>query len=184
MIKVEKLKKRMTGKALGWSTLIFIGMLVFINILGARFTSMTGEELLDFSIGYSPNEAYQMVNHYGEFGGAFYRILLLLDTVFPIVYMIFGVLLLGFILNKYFIKKEKLYLLLLLPVIGMAFDWLENVMISLMLNQFPEPFDLLAQLCASFTILKFTFTGLTLVLAVLLSTIGFSRKSSGQLLEK
>lgn len=173
---IEKLKNQVTGKTLGWSTLSFIGMLIFMNILGARFTSMTGEQVLDFSIGYSPNEAYQMVSQYGESGDTFYRIILLLDTIFPIVYLIFGSLLLGFVLHKFYIKKEKLFLLLLLPIIGMILDWLENVMIVLILNQFPEPFDLFAQLCASFTILKFTFLGLTLILAAILAIIGFSRK--------
>jgi hypothetical protein len=53
-----------------------------------------------------------------------------------------------------------------LALLGGAFDYLENITILILLANYPERLDSLVTVAAGFTVLKFVFYGLGVIVAV------------------
>ena len=64
------------------------------------------------------------------------------------------------------ISRGALYRFRGLAFLGGAFDYLENIVVLILLSRYPEHLDNLVTLAACFTLLKFLSCGLAIVLAV------------------
>ncbi|MBP2097481.1 hypothetical protein [Enterococcus rivorum] len=171
-----KIREKSTGKVVTVTTLLFISMLILLNVISFQLTKNTGEQIFDFSLNYSPETAYRMIANYGSEGRSLYRIMLILDFLFPITYMLFGITLTGYLVNHYFPENKKLNTLFFVTIMGMIFDWIENIFILTMLNNFPEKTDFLANYTRSFTILKFSLLGITVLSLLLMTIVGLSSR--------
>jgi len=178
---LNKIRNRVTGRKLITVTVIFVVLIVVMNILAAILTQSTGVQLLDYALDDTHSKGYETIGKLGSDGRNFYLILLSIDFLFPVVYMIFGVSLLGYLLNRFATKDSLLNLLILLPVLGMLCDWVENVMIVSMINIFPNELPWLADIGSVSTKLKFMFLGATLLLAFVLWLVGFFKTRTGYL---
>lgn len=138
----------------------FAASLLFLIVI---FPSFAGDiESLDVRIsGYTLADVLVAMEGYGELGRSRYALISFsLDTIFPICYASFYA---GAIYR--FAPHERLKLLAYLPVIGFAFDLGENAQIITMLMQFPDISLMQAEWANRFTLIKFGFSRVSMVLA-------------------
>lgn len=173
---IEKiLFKAALSKAL-IATGLLIVMYILINLspLGvAGLTKITGgASILDLEMfGYSAEKAYSMLGQLGAEGRNFYNYKILpIDFFFPLTYMSFFVCWIAFFLKQ--IKGRKiLYIIFLIPILAMFFDFSENICILTMLAKYPSFIKSVYMLSGIFTILKTVFTVLSIVSVLILFVI-------------
>jgi hypothetical protein len=121
----------------------------------------------DLSLLYSVDDLYQFADAYGEQGRAAYiRTRLSFDLVWPLVYAQFLGTALSWMMrhapSASFLRRTNL-----VPLLGMLFDFLENLATSLVMARFPARtliFDFLAPI---FTLLKWGLIGTSFALLLL-----------------
>jgi hypothetical protein len=129
---------------------------------------------LDLRISYTPadvEETYQLI---GSEGRAIKRSIYKgLDMIYPLVYgLLFALLFLNLSSNM---GDKKWGLLLLLPFIGMLFDYLENFSMLNFLSEYPDISDQRIHFASYFTALKWLFR---LSCALVVAVLGIIRLSS------
>ena len=113
-------------------------------------------QMLDMTFDYSPEEAYEQVNAYGEQGRSVYLFTsLVLDTLFPLLYGAFMSLVLVFLL-----QKTKYRMLILMPLLLVLIDYLENTHLAFLIINFPEKFPNIAYWANLISLSKWTLIGL------------------------
>jgi hypothetical protein len=143
---------------------------LFFLYLMPRFEALTGEPLPDTAIAYSYDEMYAAIDSYGAEGIQFYRTVGIVDAVFPLVYGALLTTLLAWVVVEVH-AAEELALLVYLPAVAVAFDYVENVGIFVMLWRHPDSYALVATLTSAVTLLKYTgivLSGLVIVAGGLL----------------
>ncbi|MCY4129337.1 MAG: hypothetical protein OXG15_08875 [Gammaproteobacteria bacterium] len=148
------------------STLIAVLVLFFLVFPNLPING----ELLDVKSGYSFEVAMNSLAAYGPEGRTTYLwISLLLDTLFPVIYVTFFA---GVIYR--FRVSEGTWWLAYIPVFGGVWDLLENVQISLMLINYPDLTDTQVAWASTFTYLKhwigFVYLGVTVVVFLITLT--------------
>ena len=144
-------------------------MMGVMPYLGKQLDTLTGgTPPLDLAIPtYSPKFAHASVATYGEAGRAYYRSIELgADLVYPLVYGFAFALLLAFLWQRLAPHQAWTRFVPLLPLVGMLFDYAENLSIVALLDRFPAQPDGLARLAVLFTLLKwsFAFAGIAFML--------------------
>ncbi|MCL1901355.1 MAG: hypothetical protein FWG51_03030 [Firmicutes bacterium] len=174
---MDKIKKNIFDRiTLVWAlvaTGAFIVMYIVINFspIGVsgllKITDGTG--ILDLELlGYSSEKAYNMLTLMGTEGRNFYNFTILpLDFFFPITYMLMYSFWIIYALKKLNAKKV-LYLLLLIPILTMLFDWSENICILVMLHNYPTVMKTVCSIASFFTVIKSIFTLLSIFTMTLL----------------
>lgn len=122
---------------------------------------------IDLRFFSTPAQIQSMIEAYGEAGRATYRTVeLTADILYPIIYTLFFCLLLSWLLQRAFANGSRLRLLNVVPVGGWLFDLLENIGIVTMLSSYPSSSALVTWMTILFTIVKWAFALITLVLIV------------------
>lgn len=124
---------------------------------------------LDITPGFSPDQAYRVLESMGEEGRAFYQMVeLTLDILYPFTYGLFTVALLGLLLRGLFPGLVVWRRLAALGFLGSSFDLLENFGIAAYISIFPERADGLAWVISVAGVLKFALIGLAFAVAAAL----------------
>jgi hypothetical protein len=89
------------------------------------------------SDGYSPEMAYMMIAAYGEQGIRYHLMLSAVDMVFPASLASFFAIAVVYFYSRLVSSRRAVGLLLLVPLLYLAADYLENVCIVTMLVGFP-----------------------------------------------
>jgi len=166
-------------------TALFAAFLMLINLspIGVAGLSETSgsADILDFEVGYTYDEAHEMLSALGEGGRIFYlKRIMPLDFPFPFFYMLCFISWTALLLKLIKLKNRVKYLLFI-PVLAMLCDWTENIGIIVMLTGYPDLPSwavLLSSLSGTF---KFIFMGGSiLIICVLLIIFIYSaiRKSN------
>ena len=114
----------------------------------------------DLSLFYSSNDLYQMAEQYGSAGrDAYVRARFSFDLVFPIIYTLFLVTAISWILGTITPEASSWRMLNLAPILGMLFDFLENITASIVMSRYPALSTISANLAPVFTFLKWVFVG-------------------------
>ena len=153
-------------------TILFVAFYVIINFSGIGVAGLLeitgGANILDFEFGYTYEEAYGILTALGVEGRIFYLTKISpIDFPFPFTYMLFYA---GWIalLAKHTLSKEWCKYLLLVPVLAMLFDWIENIGIITMLNNYPNLPSWAVLIASVGGILKTSFTaGSTVLIGIL-----------------
>lgn len=120
---------------------------------------------LDLMFFYTPEQAFEMIERYGEAGRAMYtRIELTADIVYPIVYTLFFGFLLSWLFQRGFRANSPMQKWNIMPVGSFLFDLLENAGIISMLSMYPSIPSSMAWLTMIFGSLKWAFFAVTAVL--------------------
>lgn len=166
---LTRLSEALRKYAKGWNVLIFLALDVFFNavILPAQQASIkTGP--IDLLFFYTPQKVYSMIAAYGEAGRASYRLFELTDDIiYPIVYTLCFSLLITWLFKKGFPADHKIQQFNVMPFGAWLFDLLENLGIVSMLSVFPATPAALAWLTTVFTMIKWTFAGLSILLMLI-----------------
>lgn len=160
--------------ATGWRVLIlFVAealMMGYIMPLAAgimAFAANNSVMPLDLMFFYTPAQAFEMMERYGEAGRSVYlRIELTADIIYPIIYTLFFGLLLSWLFQRGFKHDSPMQKWNIMPVGSFLFDLLENLGIVSMLTMYPSQSAMMAWLTMLFGSLKWAFFVLTVVLVI------------------
>ena len=123
---------------------------------------------LDLMFFYTPEQAYAMIDKYGEAGRSIYwKIELTADIIYPIAYTLFFGLLMSWLFQRGFKSNHPIQGWNVIPVGGWLFDMLENVGIVSMLAIYPAKPAFLAWLTMIFGSLKWAFAAVSIVLILI-----------------
>lgn len=136
-------------------------VLPWINYLNGIYIGVSMSP--DTSLFYSPSAFYQMLYDYGQEGRNFYILIRwTFDLIYPFVYGLF--LVVAFI----HVKKENLkYYMILLPILGVIFDFLENISATILIAIYPSQSNLLVYILQIMSFLKWLFLGISIVLLLI-----------------
>ena len=116
--------------------------------------------LPDLSLFYSSNDLYHMAEQYGSTGrDAYVHARFSFDLIFPIIYTLFLITAISWILRTITLESSSWRNLNLVPILGMLFDFLENITASIVVNRYPVLSPISANLAPTFTFLKWAFVG-------------------------
>ena len=159
---VAKLQKLASGRVV--LILFILTMAVFSLMIMFTIPKVesfaSGIPLFDMSpTGYSYQQAISLLESLGEDGRNVYLFQQLpVDFIYPGLFAISYALLLTWLFAKSFTTNSKIFLLVLVPVLGGLFDYLENIGIIIMINAFPNISQKLVGVVSAFTLLKSAFT--------------------------
>ncbi|HEU0294950.1 MAG TPA: hypothetical protein VFR47_19565 [Anaerolineales bacterium] len=110
---------------------------------------------LDLMFFYTPDQAFAMIEKYGEAGRDIYmKIELTADIIYPIIYTLFYGLLLSWLFQRGLKADSPMQKYNVMPVGAWFFDLLENIGIVSMLSMYPAQPSVLAWLTMMFGSLK------------------------------
>ncbi|MCB0651696.1 MAG: hypothetical protein KDC85_10510 [Saprospiraceae bacterium] len=154
--------------------LIILFNTVFFPLPPARFlenNTLSGR-LLDLKFSYNAAETYALIDSYGAEGRTLYwKMALVVDNPYAVVYGISFMLILIFVLSVSFTESRFLKTLAFLPILAALFDLLENGSIAYLLISFPVSHVALVQFASFCTSMKW----ISLVGAVFLLIYGAAK---------
>lgn len=159
-----------TGRAALAATVLF---LLFMALVlpgqaesAAEYSEGAGSP--DQSFFYSAEDIYAMAEAYGPEGRqAYIRARFTFDVIFPIFYMIFLGTTISWAFSRAFQEGSRLRTLNLFPVLGLLFDYGENIAASIVMAQYPAESPLAASLAPVLSMIKWFFVnGSFVVLAI------------------
>jgi hypothetical protein len=130
----------------------------------------------DMSFLYSADDLYHMAQDYGEQGRAAYiKVRFTFDLIWPIVYMAFLTTAISWSYHQAFKPDRFLQLANLVPILGMLFDYLENMATSIVMGRYPTHTIIVDNLAPIFTLLKWVFVGGSFGILVIGLVVGILR---------
>lgn len=181
MIKLsEFLYRKSTGAAALITLLVFAAFTVLVlpgqSAAAEAYSGEVGSP--DLSLFYSAEDLYRMAESYGSMGRAEYiRARFTFDLVFPLIYGLFLTACISWLLNRVLPMGSNMRLLNLIPLMGVLFDFLENISASLVIGRFPMETSMIAALAPAFTLIKWIFVGGSFVLVYIAAALTvFSKK--------
>ena len=137
--------------------------------------------ILDVETYYTAAQAYQRLDLFGEGGRAAYQKILMGDLIYPALLGIFLSVTISLVLRRVLPARSRWHNLNLLPIANLALDYLENILLIILLATFPTHLDGLAMLAGWATLTKHIFGVLSfLTLGVGLIVLMYQRPSLRQ----
>lgn len=168
----------------GWLTLVaLVIFLVFTALVlpgqAAGSAERTGgARQPDTSLFYTSAELYGMAEAYGPDGRqAYIQARFTFDVVWPLVYGLFLVTAIGWLASRAFQPGSPWRLLTLAPVLGVLFDYLENLATSLVLARYPTQTPVVDLLAGPLTLVKWLFVGGSCMVLVAVAIAAVARRA-------
>lgn len=163
----------------GWVALVLVLAVGAYSVffipwfIGQNEPLLVGKALPDTLLWYSPDRLFSMAESYGEAGRAQYILgAFTFDLVFPLVYGATLIALAGWLSRPFRQSNMRIvYLLLALPILTIAFDFLENASVTAVMALSPAHPAALALVAAIATPCKWlglATSGLAQVFTILL----------------
>ncbi len=166
MKKILQLSECSNLKVLAICTLLMGVFMAIILPYEARLYADISHQLSspDTQLFYTSDWLYQLARDLGEEGRRFYIISRLrFDILWPLVFTGFFFVLIS-LLYKH-VTGKKYYLLI--PLMGLVFDYLENLFVSIVFAFYPIELTSIAVLAGIFTLMKWTMITMTTALIVI-----------------
>jgi len=150
--------KLLIRSATGKNILILLALFLLANFVVVPLI-YPKFQTLDTLNGYTPSQAYQLISSYGGQGRQSYAIIeATLDLAYPFISALLFSLLILFSFQRGFPNQKWAYWLGLLPFAVMAFDYLENICVLVLLLEFPRELITVARIANFFTTAKQVLT--------------------------
>ena len=171
---LDTISKKFHAWATGWRVIILMiaeSLLMFyIMPLAAGIMAFAANNSvlpLDLMFFYTPAQAFEMIDKYGEAGRSVYlKLWLPADIIHPILYTLFFGLLLSWLFQRAFQPESNMQRWNVMPAGAWLFDMLENAGIVSMLMMYPSRPEIMAWLTMLFGSLKWAFVVVTMVLVL------------------
>lgn len=172
---IHKISNWFNKISVGWVALLFL--IIFFVYTSTEVISQKekadqyqGEVgSIDLNFWYTAEDVFEMAEFYGEEGrNEYIHSRLSFDVIFPLLYTAFLVTTISFLGKVQFGEGDKFLLLNWVPIIGMIFDFLENGLGVLIMNNYPERLTALASISPFVTMLKWVFVSGSFVLVIIL----------------
>jgi len=134
----------------------------------------------DLSLFYTSRNLYQMAEQYGSAGrDAYVHARFSFDLIFPLIFTFFLVTSISWILGVNHPNTSPWRIINLTPLLGMLFDFLENITASIVMIRYPMLSPISAYLAPIFTFLKWVFVGGSFLILLISGLIGlFTHKNN------
>ena len=175
------LSKLSTGLVALISVVVFTLFTVFVlpNQSASSTTQSPETGSPDLSFYYSSTKLYQMAESFGEGGrDAYIRVRFTFDLIWPLVYGFFLVSTLSWLLKSSFPIESIWQRANLLPVVGVIFDYLENISTSLVMGRYPAQTPVVDWLAGIFTAFKWITIGGSFAILVVALFLAIWKKVS------
>ncbi|MBN2046063.1 MAG: hypothetical protein JW757_13655 [Anaerolineales bacterium] len=171
----------------GWLTLTFTILMTAFMIWvlpdqSARAEAYSGDVgSPDTSFFYRPQKLFQIAEAYGEAGRqAYVRARFTFDLIFPLVYGGFLISTISWFLNRFTTTENRLRLLNLVPLVGVLFDFLENIAASVVIGAYPLRLELAALLASAFTLMKWLFVNGSFIVLLVVFILWLGKRKNPQ----
>ncbi|MEJ2707597.1 MAG: hypothetical protein P8074_08290 [Anaerolineales bacterium] len=161
---VESISRSLHRLSSGWLSLIAFMIFVLFTALvlpaqaAEADANSGGAGSPDTSFFYSAADLYQYAETYGESGRqAYVRARFTFDLVWPLVYTFFLLTSISWTFRWAFPAQSLWQRANLAPLLGLLFDYLENISTSLVMLRYPQTTPILDVLAPVFTGLKWLF---------------------------
>ena len=132
----------------------------------------------DISLFYTPAELYGMAKAFGPDGRqAYIQARVTFDVAWPLVYGFFLVTAIGWLAGRAFQPGSPWRLLTLAPVLGVLFDYLENLATSLVMARYPAQTPVVDLLAGPLTLVKWLFVGGNFMVLVAVAIVAAARRA-------
>ena len=132
---------------------------------------------LDLYLSYSPDQAYEYLGRLGAEGRiAYAKVELTTDLLFPVVYSMALIVALVMAARRILPPDSRLQYLRFLPLLIVMADWGENLCLAVVIDAFPDRFEVLATAASLFTSLKWTFLISVIMTLVTLVALAVRKK--------
>jgi hypothetical protein len=161
-----KISRPATIAAITVIALLFFWLINFQGVPGIPpIASLLRMGLPDMMFTYSRSSIYEKLTQFGADGRSAYRMFLeRVDFLFPAVYGLFFVMVTTFGFSRLFPNRPARQKLSLLPWFTTLFDDAENLCFFAILRSYPEELPNLQKLANVFTLAKWTFAAISIVL--------------------
>jgi hypothetical protein len=160
------------------STVIFAIFIIFVLPEQAEKSESysSGVGSIDTKFIYTVDEVYEIAEVYGQMGReAYVNARLTFDTIWPLAYTFFlATTISWFYKNSQF--GDQFFFLNLVPIIGLIFDYLENVSISIVMSMYPIQIFWLARITTISTPIKWIFVNGSFIVLLIGILIYFYEK--------
>jgi hypothetical protein len=149
-----------TGRITLAGLFVFLLFISFVLPTQANDTGRTNQDSgsPDMSFYYTTSELYKMAANYGEEGRAAYiRARFTFDLIWPLVYMGFLCTSISWIFKQISLQDSRWGILNITPLLGMIFDYFENISTSIVMYRYPMPTDVFAGIAPFMTAVKWLF---------------------------
>ncbi len=184
---LNNLSQWLQQKSNGWVTIaiLVLFMLFTTFVLPGQASSAkvnTGiDQSPDTSFLYSVDDLYQIAQAYGEQGRDYYiKARFTFDLIWPLVYMAFLTTTISWSYLRAFKPDSILQKANLTPLLGMLFDYLENIAASIVMGRYPTHTTIIEHLTPIFTLVKWIFVGGSFGLLVFGLVVGILRWVKGK----
>ncbi len=144
---------------------LFIAVQIGFNMNMPAFVEKTGGTLLDISIWYNSELAYERLNSFSMASKEYFNIRLI-DFFYPAIYSI-GLAMLSYIVyRKKYSEAENYHWILAVPLFAAAFDYIENIMLVILYKSLPAEFPVAASTLNIITLIKFASISLSILLII------------------
>jgi hypothetical protein len=167
-----------TGRIALFSLIVFVlfTALVLPGQTAAADTYSEGVSSPDLSFYYTSQDLYAMAEAYGEEGRAAYiQARFTFDLIFPILYTLFLTTAISWLFVRAISPYSWLRITNVVPILGMIFDYLENLSTSVVMGRYPAKTAVIDSLAPFFTLLKWVFIGGAFVLFITGIALAMSR---------
>jgi hypothetical protein len=166
MITLQRVSQLLYRVSTGWAALaataIFVAfMIMVLPAQAAESAAVSGSsETPDTMLYYPASELYRVAEALGEAGRAHYiRARFTFDVIWPAVYFVFLATTISWLAQQGFSPGSRWRMINLLPVVGVIFDFFENIATSLVMARYPAATPVVAELAGIFTLLKWIGVG-------------------------
>lgn len=141
------------------------GFEIAFSILMPEFNEITAGPLLDMSVWFTPEFAYERLSSFGKAADIYFKIRTI-DFFFPAVYAVGLACLSCAVYRKKYKNEENYRWVLFAPLAGALFDYFENIMLVILYRSLPAEYPAAATVLNYFTLIKFGLLGLSILLIV------------------
>ena len=172
---LDRISQKFHAWTTGWRVIILmiaeVLMMFYVMPLAAGIMAFAANNSvlpLDLMFFYTPAQAFEMMDQYGEAGRSVYlKIELTADIIYPIIYTLFYGLLLSWLFQRAFKPDSSMQKWNVMPVGAWFFDMLENAGIVSMLMMYPSQPEVMGWLTMLFGSLKWGFFVITIWLVLI-----------------
>lgn len=175
---MARFSERLIALSRGWMALAAVAIFLLFTALvlpaqATRSEARTGGAAQpDASFFYTPADLYNMAETFGPAGRqAYIQARFTFDVIWPLVYAFFLVTAGSWLVGKAFRPGSLWRRLNLVPVLGIALDYLENLSTSLVMARYPAHTPVVDLLAPAFTLLKWSFVGGSFVVLLAVAAV-------------
>lgn len=174
---LSRISIRLRTWAKGWVILLVLFSFILLIVVSTAFLeplmdpALVGAVSLDAPSFLTPEQAYAAVDSFGDVGrtqSAWFH--MTWDFIVPVVYTLFFCLLISWLFMRGFKLESNLQQLNLFPIVGGAFDIMENIWITTMIVVYPAQPAVVAWLRAINTLGKY-FSGVVIIALLLIGLV-------------